>query len=1457
MKKPLTALLCAVLMLALIPQIAKAVEEYYTYVHEDGGTETGLPATPSFAQVATLSGLPEMLEAAEDYTYVDENGDMQTTAGHTVTPITAETATLTGGWYVVDSDVTRTSTITVSGDVTLILMDGFTLSVTGDANNAGIRVSPGNSLTVYGQAGGTGTLQVQGGEYGAGIGGGKDTSGGRVTIHSGTVTAMGGTVAAGIGGGYWSLSGPNVHGGEVTIYGGTVTAVGGNAGAGIGGGCYGAGGTVKISGGTVIATGGTDGGAGIGGGKGIMGGNYSIGGTINISGGSVTATGKDYGAGIGGGYQGTGGTITISDGTIVAKSGNSDYKCGAGIGGGCGKDGGRITISGGTINATSLNEGAGIGGGPSGASGIITISGGTVTATSIYRGAGIGGGDMGTGSTINIQGGTIIAKSNYGGAGIGGGCMNNGGNINISGGDVTATGGSWGAGIGGGAATLYNGEPRGSGGNITISGGVVRAYAGDYNTGIYSGSAGIGAGGTNSANTHNGGTIKITGGKVTAGGSYSSLDIGRGRNGVNGTLLIDDAAKVNLVANGIDSSVSTTTLGTCILQGSAAGSLLGAYLDGTKVDGPLIDLSSPTLASGIGYTVSGNSVTLTGIANAFYILSDSTIARNVIVSPGVSADVVLFAAEIAPTSGCAFDMTGATVNMTLIGANALNSADGHAGLQVPAGAALQVVGSGSLTAQGGMNGAGIGGQSGVSAGSIAVYSGNVEALGSGGGAGIGGGNGGAGGIVLAEGADTIVSATGGPNGYDIGSGNGNVTGGSLTVNNNATVLLNRNGTNAAVGYITCTVGGEGAGLKAGPYVNSYKLLTYCDVDISPALGAQALDTVTLRVEVEGLSDVAPEGYISFLSNGTEIGQAKIIRTGVESSDGAAEFLWTAFGGTHAITAKYAQNASGDSYITTQSAQIASAYTISRIAQTPLAIAAPGTRTYGDAPFDLSVSGGSGAGGLSFTLKSGDAVSVTATGQLTVIKAGTATIAVKKAADTNYEEANAEIEITVNKATPPALVFPTSSGITYGATLSASVHSGGSGDGGFAWENPDTVPTVDNSGYNVIFTPRDTDNYDYSGFTLEDIVAISVSKALPAVTFPTASSITYGESLSSSTLSGGSGDGSFVWKNPDTVPHVINSGYAVVFKPGDAENYQTVEQIVSISVNKADQAPLSVHVPGAIRYGYADFTLDVSGGSGTGALSYAVISGDSVAVDASGRVRVLNLGISVLTVTKAGDDLYNETSVSVEIRVKANATSGAAATRSPTSHPTASPSAGALPAPSNNVVFTPSVSASPALVIDVLPATPASPSPSGALPAPLTDAIPAPYEETAVLMPINMEENSETGRIMVEVSITDLPEDTTAIRLASGKVIYIDHTQETLQLEVGRDDLNTQGELEILALHEQIPLALYKIAVVCAHGQVSAADSKIHVLIWIAGGIVLAGLAGAIIVIRQKKYKQRV
>jgi len=231
-------------------------------------------------------------------------------------------------------------------------------------NRAGLEVAAGRTLSITNAPGdASGALTANGGETGAGIGGGNGGACGTVTINGGIVTANGSEFfGAGIGGGAGG------GGGTVTISGGAVMANGGEMGAGIGSGGYAGsdGGTVNISGGAVTATGGNWS-AGIGGGDG------DAGGTVNISGGIVTATGGQYGAGIGGGNNdsnpdgiaGTGGTVNISGGRVTATGG----KCAAGIGGGTGQElagsaGAALSVSGGTVFAIGGAGGApGVGGG--------------------------------------------------------------------------------------------------------------------------------------------------------------------------------------------------------------------------------------------------------------------------------------------------------------------------------------------------------------------------------------------------------------------------------------------------------------------------------------------------------------------------------------------------------------------------------------------------------------------------------------------------------------------------------------------------------------------------------------------------------------------------------------------------------------------------------------------------------------------------------------------------------------------------------------------------------------------------------------------------------------------------------------------------------------------------------------------------------------------------------------
>ena len=80
-----------------------------------------------------------------------------TTWADNYVPLTSTTTSWTNGnTYVTNGNVTIADRITVEGNVTLILTDGYTLT----APN-GIEVRVGNSLTIEGGTNGTGTLTIK------------------------------------------------------------------------------------------------------------------------------------------------------------------------------------------------------------------------------------------------------------------------------------------------------------------------------------------------------------------------------------------------------------------------------------------------------------------------------------------------------------------------------------------------------------------------------------------------------------------------------------------------------------------------------------------------------------------------------------------------------------------------------------------------------------------------------------------------------------------------------------------------------------------------------------------------------------------------------------------------------------------------------------------------------------------------------------------------------------------------------------------------------------------------------------------------------------------------------------------------------------------------------------------------------------------------------------------------
>jgi hypothetical protein len=102
---------------------------------------------------------------------------------------------------------------------------------------------------------------------------------------------------------------------------------------------------------------------------------------------------------------------------------------------------------------------------------------------------------------------------------------------------------------------------------------------------------------------------------------------------------------------------------------------------------------------------------------------------------------------------------------------------------------------------------------------------------------------------------------------------------------------------------------------------------------------------------------------------------------------------------------------------------------------------------------------------------------------------------------------------------------------------------------------------------VTFTPTDATNYN----TVIGSANVTVNKATPTVSaWPTASSITYGQTLASSTLSGGTTTvaGSFAFTTPATAPNAGTASQSVTFTPTSIANYNTVSGGANVTVTKA-------------------------------------------------------------------------------------------------------------------------------------------------------------------------------------------------------------------------------------------------------------------------------------------------
>ena len=177
--------------------------------------------------------------------------------------------------------------------------------------------------------------------------------------------------------------------------------------------------------------------------------------------------------------------------------------------------------------------------------------------------------------------------------------------------------------------------------------------------------------------------------------------------------------------------------------------------------------------------------------------------------------------------------------------------------------------------------------------------------------------------------------------------------------------------------------------------------------------------------------------------------------------------------------------------------------------------------------------------------------------------------------TDYNTVTGLVTVTVTKATPTITTLPTASAISVGQALSASTLTPGVATynstavpGVFTWTTPTTIPGAGTPSESVTFTPTDAIDYNVVIFTIPVTVN---NKTTPTVTaWPTATAITYGQTLASSNLSPGTASvaGTFAWTSPTTAPGAGTPSESVTFTPTDTTDYNTVANTITVKVNQA-------------------------------------------------------------------------------------------------------------------------------------------------------------------------------------------------------------------------------------------------------------------------------------------------
>ncbi|VXD20690.1 Por secretion system C-terminal sorting domain-containing protein (fragment) [Marinoscillum sp. 108] len=352
-------------------------------------------------------------------------------------------------------------------------------------------------------------------------------------------------------------------------------------------------------------------------------------------------------------------------------------------------------------------------------------------------------------------------------------------------------------------------------------------------------------------------------------------------------------------------------------------------------------------------------------------------------------------------------------------------------------------------------------------------------------------------------------------------------------------------------------------------------------------------------------------------------------------------------GTATITANQAGN---DNY--SAALDVQQTLTIEKASQA-ITFEALADKTYGDAAFDLTATGGSSGHVVTFT-SSDETVASVSGSTVTIVGAGTATITASQAGNDNYSAAlDVQQTLTIEKASQ-AITFEALADKTYGdAAFDLTATGGASGHEVTFTSSDETVASISGSTVTIVgagtatITASQAGNDNYSA-ALDVQQTLTIEKASQAITFETLTDKTYGDADFDLTATGGASGHEVTFTSSDETVASISGSTVTIVGAGTAtitasqagnENYSAALDVTqSLTIEKASQA-ITFEALADKTYGDAPFDLTATGGGSGYAVTFTS-SDETVASVSGSTVTIVGAGTATITASQSGNDNYS-------------------------------------------------------------------------------------------------------------------------------------------------------------------------------------------------------------------------